>query len=133
MVRAKSVSPREVASVANLPAPKRYAHLVNQCADWGAVWGLRGEDGWVSAQGDDNNLAFAVWPHEAYAQLCAVGEWSSTEPRAIEIHYFLESIVPGLLLERSQVAAFPTPAGSVAVVSVQRFVEDLKAELGRIE
>jgi hypothetical protein len=45
----------------------------------------------------------------------------------------MESYVPNLIDEGSDIAAFPTPAGAVVVVSAEQFASDLQAELDRVE
>jgi hypothetical protein len=133
MTQPKSISDQERIAVSGLPGPKRYAHVISQCADRQTVWALRSGGGWVCAQGDDGHSAFPLWPHEPYARQCATGPWADATPSALHLHVFLDTMVPGLVAGESQLAIFPTPDGSVVLVPVQQFVEDLQAELGRIE
>ena len=117
-----------------LPGAKRYAHTVKRAADWQFLWGLRSDGGgWVSAAGESGLPAFVVWPHPEYAKLCVAGAWSGSKPEALEVHEFLDQVLPGLLAEASNVAVFPTPAGAVVLVSAEQFANDLRLELSRVE
>jgi hypothetical protein len=113
----KKVSQEEMAGVLSTDGPTRYHHFVKQVADWQLVWGLRGEDGWVSMGASTEEPAFPVWPHEAYAKLSAVDEWTNAQPTLIEV----------------QIAVFPTPAGKSVLVDPERLRSDIEMELSRVE
>ena len=128
-----SIHPKEFAAVVQLPAAKRYAHTVCQSADWGALWGLRNSDGWVTVADDVGRPAVAVWPHKQYAEACASDTWAGTTSAEIEIHDAIEKLLPALAREGTKVAVFPTPLGKVAFVEPSQLEADIREELSRIE
>jgi Protein of unknown function (DUF2750) len=128
-----TIHPREFAAVVELPAAKRYAHTVTQSADWGALWGLRNNDGWVTVADDVGRPAFAVWPHKQYAEACAGDTWAGTVSAEIEIHEAIEKLLPTLAGEGTKVAVFPTPLGKVTFVDASQLEADIREELSKIE
>ena len=130
---AKRLSEKEMAGVLSADGPTRYEHFVKQVADWQLVWGLREDDGWVSMGLSSHEPAFPVWPHEAYAQLCATEAWASAKPTSIEVHEWVESWLPGLGKDGSQIAVFPTPEGKGLLVDPRKLRADLEKELSLLE
>jgi hypothetical protein len=122
---AKMVNDHEFASVVALPAPARYSHFVEQVADWGIVWSLRGQDGWVLAAADDGQVLVPVWPHSRYADACASGNWTNAKPEAIPLEQWLESWTPGLVRDGHGVAVFPIPTGAGLRIEAERLATDL--------
>ena len=133
MATRSSIHPKEFAAVLELPAAKRYAHTVTQSADWGALWGLRNADGWVTSADEYGRPAVALWPHKQYAEACSSGAWAGTAPAEIEIHQVVEELLPGLAREGTNVAIFPTPLGKVVYVNPSQLEADLRNELSKIE
>jgi len=133
MVTRTTIHPKELAAVLELPAAKRYAHTVAQSADWGALWGLRSADGWVTSADAEGRPAVAIWPHKQYAEACASGAWSGTEPAEIEIHEVVEQFLPSLAREGTRVGVFPTPLGKVVYVDPNQLETDLRNELCKLE
>src|SRR5262245_5606365 len=126
----KRLSEKEIEGVLSAEGPTRYEHFVKQVADWQLVWGLRQDDGWVSMGLSNDEPA---WPHEAYAQLCATEVWASAKPTSIEVHEWIESWLPGLRKDGSQIAVFPTPEGRGVLVDPAKLRADIEQELSRLE
>ncbi|MCZ8159048.1 MAG: DUF2750 domain-containing protein [Rhizobiaceae bacterium] len=133
MATRSTIHPKEFAAVLELPAAKRYAHTIAQSADWGALWGLRNTDGWVTSADEFGRPAVALWPHKQYAEACSSGAWAGTAPAEIEIHQVVEELLPGLAREGTKVAVFPTPLGKVVYVDPSQLEADLRTELSKIE
>ena len=133
MATRSSIHPKEFAAILELPAAKRYAHTVAQSADWGALWGLRNSDGWVTSADENGRPAVALWPHKQYAEVCSSGAWAGTAPAEVEIHQVVEELLPRLARDGTQVAIFPTPLGKVVYVDPNQLEADLRNELRRIE
>jgi len=129
----KRLQEQEISAVLKTDAPTRYAHFVSQVADWEAVWGLRGPDGWVSASDKTEPLIFPVWPHEPYARMLAVDLWASATPTPIDVHEWVEKWLPGLARDRMKIAVFPTPEGKMVIVDPLQLRSDIEAELARLE
>lgn len=119
------MSDREFVAVCALPGPDRYAHFVEQVADWGEVWSLRGPDGWVLAAGEDGQPVVPVWPHARYAEACAVGGWTGASPEAIPLDRWVAAWLPGLARDERGVAVFPVPSGSGMLVDPEQLAADL--------
>lgn len=125
---------QEFRTVVALPSPRRYAYAIKRLADWGEVWSLRNEDGWVLASDDSGHEAVPIWPHPRYAEASAVGEWIGTKPSPIEIHQFVDRWIPGMIRDSRLVTVFPAfPLMKGVVVAPERLKEDLQAELARME
>lgn len=133
MSSAKNLRDQEVLEVLRADGPTRYAHFVSQVADWEAVWALRGPNGWVSVSDASEAPMFPVWPHERYAQLLATDSWANATPTPIEVHEWVERWLPGLARDGIKVAVFPTPGGKGVVVDPVQLLNDLQAELARLE
>src|SRR5438045_99820 len=99
---------KKMESVLALPAPKRYAHFIKVAADQRKVWGLF-SDGWALAETNDGKRAFALWPAQEYAALCARDDWSGYEAREIDLDTLLEVLIPKLKESGTLAGAFPTP------------------------
>ena len=74
------------------------------------VWGLaiQGAD-WAMVETDDGKSLFAVWPHRRYAEACRARHWAQREPTPIEVHEFIDGLIPKLITDGIDVAAFPCP------------------------
>jgi hypothetical protein len=49
-------------AVRTSPTQQRYEHLVKRSADWGELWILRADDGWVMGADDAGRECVPVWP-----------------------------------------------------------------------
>jgi hypothetical protein len=116
-----------------LPDLKRYAYFIKRVVDWGEVWSLYREDGWVLAGSADGRELLPVWPHPEYARACVAEGFKNAEPRAIEIHDFVEKWIPGLIGDNRLVAVFPTPAMRGIARDPSDLKRDLEAELDLVE
>lgn len=87
---------------------ERHERFVERVAASGEVWGLRNDDGWCctpSNEEDEEDLddeeaeglmVIPFWSDRAYAQRCAIEEWSIYTPTAIPLELFLEEWLPGM-------------------------------------
>lgn len=78
-------------------AKVRHQRFVQRVVEFGKVWGLHADDGWVvspSNAGEGSVMPF--WSDRAYAAQCAADEWSGYEPTAIPIASFVEQWLPGM-------------------------------------
>ena len=107
---------KEFESVTARPADRRSAYFVKKVADWGLVWSLAADDGWVLAGDDEGHECVPVWPHSRFAAAAATGNWAGHEPRSIELATWLERWTPGILRDGRLVAVFPTPEQNGVVV-----------------
>ena len=66
-----------------LPADKRYEHFVKRCADEASLWLLGDASGSAMTSDDAGRKLIAVWPHDRYAQVAAVGPWTGMVPKTL--------------------------------------------------
>jgi hypothetical protein len=128
-----SLNAKHFASVLRLSGPDRYEYCVKRIADWGRVWGLQAEGEWVSAQDDNKTELFPIWPHPLFAEMCAHAQWAGTEPSSIDVHEWLEHWTADLIKGHRLVSVLPSPQGQGVPVPPDRFHQDLRIELARIE
>ena len=124
---------REIQTVLALEASKRYEHWVKKVAAWQEVWGLWQEGGWASAGDDTGRELIPVWPHSAYAAVCAEGSWSGYIPKVIPLDDWLNRWIPGMERDKLLVAVFPTPQGKGVPIEPRRLEQDLRNELSNYE
>jgi len=127
-----ALSSEHIRAVTALPGPKRYSYFVKKSADRGSVWGLY-DGGWATMRSEHNVAHMPVWPTADFAALCASGEWRTYKPSEVEVHVFLDQLLPQLRKDRTGVAVFVTPNDRGAVPSLDVLERDMRAELSRIE
>jgi hypothetical protein len=126
------MNPKQTQAVLSLPGPKRYDHFIKVVADRGKAWGLY-EDGWALASNSELLRVFPLWPASEYAEIAAIGEWSSYKPREICIEDLLEQLIPSLRETGTIVGVFPTPEDKGVLPSLDVFERDLRNELSEFE
>lgn len=114
--------------VLSLSAPERYQYLVHRVAEWGEVWGLRTEEGWVVVEIDGMDC-FCLWPSDDFARSCAVEEWEECVPERISLQELLDELLPALQEDGLRLAVFPTPGTETALVDARDFRDHVVAHL----
>jgi hypothetical protein len=110
----------------------RYQHFINRVSDMEELWGLMDAEGWASGRDDGTGQeTFAVWPHERYAEACAVGPWEGRKPERIAVSEWLDGWTGDLEEAGQRVAVFPVPDGRTVTAEPARLAEDLRTELAR--
>ncbi|MEX8193887.1 DUF2750 domain-containing protein [Comamonas guangdongensis] len=133
MENSYSLNRQQFQAVSALAGHQRYRHFIGRVSDWQFVWGLRNEDGWVTASDSNGNLVSPFWPHPDYAIVCADGEWAGNSPASIEVRHFLSRWLPGMEKDGLLAAVFPTPTIQGVVVSPRQLKKDIEEELSRLE
>jgi hypothetical protein len=126
-------SEKEISSVSELDAPARYEYCVKRIADHQLLYSLKNESGWVLAGDDSGRELVPVWPHAAFASLCAAGSWGGCRPEAIGIDEWLARWIPGTARDGRMVAVFPTARYQGVAVDPARFEGDIRAELSKYD
>jgi hypothetical protein len=116
----------EVEQLLALSAEDRAVAFFQLVADWEEAWGLRDDAGWVVAKETD---ALPLWPHSAFAAVCAQGAWEGTAPELIPLDDFLEELLPLLEEDDLVVAVFPTPGDPGTVLPPAEVKRRLEAEM----
>jgi hypothetical protein len=128
------VSEQEFDAVVHQTAEKQYHYFIGHCADREEVWGLvKGGSDWATVEDDEGRRFLAVWPHPRYAEACRNGDWSASEPAPIEVHAFVDQMIPRLIADEVGVAVFPLPDRRHVPVPPRQLRSDLEAELMRME
>jgi hypothetical protein len=128
-----SPSESEFRSALNLDAADRYEHFIRKVAGWGESWTLRGRGGIVSASDQDGGTLLPIWPHELYAQRCAVRDWADARAEKIPLSELLDTWVPRMEREHMKFAVFPLRDGPCAQVDAADVAEDLRAQRTKME
>ena len=124
---------KEFTSVLSLPTSKRYTYFTKRVADWGELWSLYGADGWVLASDEAGRPTVPVWPHQRFAQECAVDNWDNTQPKSIDIHLWQTRWTPGMSQDNRMVAVFPLPTNKGIIVSPEKLKIDIDEALAELE
>jgi Protein of unknown function (DUF2750) len=127
------INEKELASVLQLETPKRYSYCVKKIADLQRLYSLKNDAGWAVAADDAGNELIPIWPHEAFASLCAVGPWHGYFPQAIAIDVWLARWIPGIERDGRLIAVFPTAQNYGVAVNPADFAAHLQAELAKYE
>lgn len=87
---------KEVENVLKLDMKKKYQYFLKKIADYGELWSLKDDDGWVTLGQEEDDCFFPVWPKQEFAELCISEDWQDCKCEAIDIDEFLEDWIPGL-------------------------------------
>jgi hypothetical protein len=98
---------KQIANVLELPNEKKLRYVVKKAVDTELIWSLSDDDGWVSFSTDDGVEALPIWPAPEFAKMCAIEEWSDTQPESIDLEEWLEGWTPDLIRDKRLVAIFP--------------------------
>ena len=119
----------EILTTSRLAAEDRYEYFVEKTLEYGQVWSLKNEEGWVLGEATEDIEAIPVWPHAGYAQLCATGPWSNHNAESIALDVFLERFVPGMLADNRLLAVFEVPGGTALVTDPAAVAHDLSPDV----
>jgi hypothetical protein len=123
------LSEKEIEEILKLDAEKRFSYTIKRIADFETVWAIGDEKGFANYGDDTGNIAFAIWPFEAYAALCCKGEFANCKPEAIELNLFQEEYLPDFKNRKEKLAIFPLPTDKGIVMDIDEFEKRLNAEL----
>jgi uncharacterized protein DUF2750 len=126
------VNQKEIEAVLRLPGDKRYQYFIKRVADAERLWGLW-NDGWAMGVTNQGQKTIPVWPAEEYATLCRQGDWRLFVPKPIDLHEFMETLIPQLIRDGVKVSIFDTPSEASVLISDDELLDDLKHELSKIE
>ena len=85
----------------------------------------------MSACDDDGAEGLPVWPHPAYAQECAIGEWAGSTPAGIDVFDFADDWLPAMSERGIKAIVFPTAAMNGLPADPAQLAADLEEELTR--
>lgn len=128
-----TINDKEIESVLHLDAPNRYLYCVKKIADEQRLWSLKSNAGWALGTNDTGDELIPIWPHEAFASLCADGPWQGCSPQAISIDEWLSRWIPGIERDGRLIAVFPTAQNVGVAVKAAEFVTHLQSELAKYE
>jgi hypothetical protein len=97
------------------------------------MWALASDRGWVVGADDDGREFVPVWPHPRYAEDEATGDWEDSTPALIDVHDWLDTWTPNLVVDKRLVGVFPVHGQEQAVIEPSEFAADLRDELSLVE
>ncbi|MCQ4087528.1 DUF2750 domain-containing protein [Saccharibacillus sp. JS10] len=118
---------KEFNAIVSSPATLRYEYFVKKTADVEILWGLYA-DGWAMTHGPDGASLLPLWPKSEFAEHCAIDEWSGYTSRPLDLHAFMDKILPKLQEDGVKTAIFYNNSDS-AIVEASKLMEDLKSGL----
>ncbi len=117
----------ELRRVASLSGDERYDYFVEKIVEWGEVWSLYSDDGWVGVTSQDGEECLPVWPHRDFAAEWVSGEWADCTPTAISLEVWVERWIPGMEKDGTLLAVFPNGEGEGVVVTPDELLASIEA------
>lgn len=127
------IKSREIESVVKLTAPERYTYFIKKAADLEEIWSLKNKEGWVLASDSEGHEIVPVWSHAEYAKLCTNNNWRDCSPEVINLRDWIDKWIPGMTKDNRKIAVFPTIVINAVVVEPGKLLDDLNAELSKME
>lgn len=87
---------------------KRFDYFLHKVPDWGEVWSLKMDGGWVLYGDAKGRQVAPFWPFKEYAEACASADWVGAVPERIDFDSFVNRWLPGLARDQRTVAVFPS-------------------------
>lgn len=112
---------------------QRYQLLVNKVAEYGEIWSLANDEGWVTVRGDDGENCLPIWPHPAYAEQWINGEWADCSPKMVELETWLARWTTGLEQDETLLVVLPNLKEQALLVEPTLLDDDLRAALAERE
>ncbi len=119
---------KKIANVLSMSPEERLGYFVRKVSDFEEVWGLF-DDGWTTSETDDGAKVISFWPEQAFADKCAVEQWSSYLPKVISLSDFIEKWLPGMEKDGVLMGIFQTPENKAVVLAPSELLEMLNEEL----
>lgn len=120
---------KEIEEILKLDAERRFRYTIKRIAAYNCIWAIGDEAGFASYGDDNGNIAFAIWPFEAYAALCCKGEFVDWKPEAIELDLFQNEYLPACKKRNEKLAIFPLPTDKGIMMDIEEFQQRLQEEL----
>lgn len=106
----------------------RFEYFVHKVSDWGEVWSLKTDTGWVLLGDEVDGQVAPFWPFQEFAERCAIAEWVDASPGLIDLEAFTKKWLPGLMRDGRRVAVFPNEMGDALVVNPFDLLEKINEE-----
>jgi len=126
----KILHPKEIATVLNLPAKKRYEYFIKEVVNWDNVWGLYDSD-WITIIDKDGYKLFPVWPHKKYAELFLQENYKISSPKSVDVDDFAENFLIKLGEKNTAIWVFPTSEKAGFIVCYQTLYNDIHEEFSK--
>ena len=81
-----------------ITAIEQHNRFIKRVIDTGEIWALTTNGNYIFSESneEEDRTVFTVWSDRAYAQRCAIKEWTSYIPASIPLAEFLEAWCAGL-------------------------------------
>lgn len=107
----ETLSEGKIKQLAKSPAEERADITIATVLETQVIWGLAGEAGWIMME-DGEQVHLPLWPLEELVQTWVRQSTPESQPTAISLPEFIETWLPGLEKNETQVVLFPTKAGN---------------------
>lgn len=81
-----------------IDSQRRYQQFLSRTIQTNEVWGLVNKDGWCVCPSNDflDTDVMLFWSDRAYANQCAIEEWSNYTPQEIPLTEFIDQWLTGM-------------------------------------
>ncbi|WP_087016960.1 DUF2750 domain-containing protein [Thaumasiovibrio subtropicus] len=120
-----TIDQQTIDNVSQLDAEKRYQYLLDEVATHRQLWILVDEHGSVMLNTEDEDCV-PVWPHQAFAEAWATGDWADCKAESISLNKWLSRWTNGLLDDELALVVFPVTEEDGLVLYPDEFDLDLQ-------
>lgn len=107
------MNPERISALLSLDPEDRYWHTVERVAETGQLWGLHGDQGWLTQIAVEGFEYMPLWPDRALAQLLADLLFPGTTPTEITLDEFRATWIDDLEGDGVHVGVFPDQDGQI--------------------
>ncbi|SDU16213.1 DUF2750 domain-containing protein [Halopseudomonas salegens] len=127
------MNPQQFDAVLALSSADRSSHFVGKVADWGQLWGVKNDLGWLVPITPEDLEYFPVWPHPEYAQKIVDEHFPGHHAVEIALEEFLSHWLPTFEADNVKVAVFPNKEWVFWVMEPADLAQCLRDEAAQYE
>lgn len=121
----QELTQEQIASVNKMRSEERFNYCIKEIAKQRKVWILTDEHGCVMLNTEEEDCV-PVWPHEAFANQWATGEWEHCKAESISTAKWFSRWTHGLEDDELAVVVFPNDNEEGVVLYPDEFEFELK-------
>ncbi len=123
------ITGQDFIELSKLQPEERCDYALSRMIEYGQLWGLYGENGWLLLQADDD-ACLPVFPHEEFAKAWEKDDFPDCEPKQIEFDAWLQQWLPGMEKNGTLVLVFPLSDDEEGIMlSAQEVTQYLQEEM----
>lgn len=124
-----SLSNKDRDTSLKLSDQQRYQLFIQKVVEYGEIWSLANDEGWVTVLGENGENCLPIWPHAGYAEQWINGEWSDCVPKMVELAVWLERWTPGLEQDETLLVVMPNLKEQALLVEPSLLDDDMREAL----